>query len=160
MAKCPVCDTRKGKRKCLIADNQFVCSLCCANTRKEELCLDCVFYQPPQHNYEVIPAFSATAIANKHALQQYTQAIEQTFTGDTAQDRLAILELLINKYYFKETGLATANPVWIAGFETADSVINTQLSELDEETLINLLGAIRLVTKNQLASQPEPAAHL
>jgi hypothetical protein len=158
MAKCPVCDTRKGKRKCLLVNDQFVCSLCCAATRKAELCSACVFYHPPQHNYQEVPAFSATVIANNHALQQYSQAIENAFAVDNLHDRSAMLELLINKYYFKETDLSSANSLWQSGFTAADNLIKTELKDVDEETLINLLGAMWAITKNSIEKLSETPA--
>lgn len=150
MAKCPVCNARKGKRKCGIVNNEFVCSLCCANTRKEELCLDCVFYQPPQHNYDSAPAFSASVMVNNHALQNYQHLIENALSSNTPQDTIAMLELLMNKYHFKETEIKTHNSLWQSGFETADNVIKTDLKELDNETLINLLGAMRSSIKERI----------
>lgn len=150
MAKCPVCNTRKGKRKCAIVNNEFVCSLCCANTRKEELCLDCVFYLPPQHDYDAVPAFSVAVLANNHALQNYSRLIENAFSAPNPQDAVAMLELLIDKYHFKELEVKTGNPLWLSGFESAQSVIKTDLHELDNETLINLLGAMRYVVKGKI----------
>ena len=50
IAKCPICNSRKGERQCLIAGS-FVCSLCCGNTRKADLCLECRFYQQPKRKY-------------------------------------------------------------------------------------------------------------
>lgn len=155
MAKCPVCDTRKGKRKCLLVHHQFVCSLCCANTRKEELCLNCVFYQPPQHNYAKVPCFSVAGITNNHALQNYAHAIENAFAMENAHDKLAILELLINKYFFKETEINSSNPLWQSGFLAVEYLIQSELKAIDEETLINLLGAMRSIIKNSIDCKPE-----
>lgn len=150
MAKCPVCNTRKGKRKCAIVNNDFVCSLCCANTRKEELCLDCVFYQPPQHDYDAVPAFSAAVVVNNHALQNYSHLIENAFSALSPQDTIAMLELLMDKYHFNESELKTGNPLWLSGFESADNVIKTALKDVDNETLINLLGAMRYLAKSKI----------
>jgi len=47
MAKCHIFNSRKGKGKCLIKDG-LICSLCCGNTRTEEPCSECVFYQKPK----------------------------------------------------------------------------------------------------------------
>ena len=59
MAKCPVCNSRKGKRKCLIADSS-ICSLCCGNTRTAETCANCVFYQKPRRKYSEVPAYTVS----------------------------------------------------------------------------------------------------
>lgn len=158
MAKCPVCNIRKGKRKCAIVNNQFVCSLCCANTRKEEICLDCVFYLPPQHNYDAVPAFSAAVLANNHALQNYSHQLENAYNAPTPQDALAIIELLINKYHFNEADIKNSNALWQSGFEAADNLIKSGLQEIDNETLINLLGAMRNGLKNSIESLQASAA--
>lgn len=153
MAKCPVCNTRKGKRKCRIVNDDFVCSLCCANTRKEELCLDCVFYQPPQHDYDAVPAFSATVMVNNHALQSFQQLIENACGVASPQDAIAVFELLINKYHFKETEIKTDNLLWQSAFESADNVIKNNLKDVDNETLINLLGAMRSLVKAKIVQE-------
>jgi hypothetical protein len=152
MAKCPICTIRKGKRKCLISNNQFICSLCCASTRKEETCSICVFYLPPQHDYDKAPAFSVSAIANNHALERYCQTIRDGFKNVGVldiQDEIAIIELLMNKHYFHEEDVYSSNALHKAGFAAADSVIATELAEVDEDILANLLGAMRLAAKSQ-----------
>lgn len=42
--KCALCHERKGKRDCKLMSSQFICSLCCAATRKTE-CAGCSHYQ-------------------------------------------------------------------------------------------------------------------
>ncbi len=158
MAKCPVCNIRKGKRKCGIVNNQFVCSLCCASTRKEELCGDCVFYLPPQHNYDAVPAFSAAVLANNHALQNYSHQLENAYNAANPQDALAIIELLMNRYHFNEAEIKSSNALWQSGFAAADNVIKTDLQEVDNETLVNLLGAMRNGLKNTLENLQASAA--
>ena len=153
MAKCPVCNTRKGKRKCGIVNNDFVCSLCCANTRKEELCLNCVFYQPLQHDYEKAPAFSIAVLIHNHALQSYQQRIEKALNSNTAQDSLAMIELLMDKYHFKDAEIKITHPLWQSGFEAANHLIINELQGLDEDILTNLLGAMRLAIKEKIPQE-------
>jgi hypothetical protein len=151
MAKCPVCNTRKGKRKCTLVNDAFVCSLCCANTREEESCLACVFYTPPHYDYEKVPAFSIAVLENNHALKGYQKIIESALNSNTPHDVLAVLELLIIKRHFKETELKFKQPEWQISLNAVETVIQTQLTALDEETVINLLGAMRQATLNTLA---------
>lgn len=75
MAKCPICSSRKGKRKCLIAD-ALICSQCCGDTRTEEVCLACVFYQKPKRKYSEVPAYSVSEMDHNMDLQGYGNAIE------------------------------------------------------------------------------------
>ena len=51
MAKCPIYNSRKGKRQCLIAGSS-VCSLRCGNTRNPDLCLEYRFYQKPKKAFK------------------------------------------------------------------------------------------------------------
>ncbi len=40
--KCPLCKAKKGKRRCKLQSNEFVCSQCCGAVRKDE-CEGCSF---------------------------------------------------------------------------------------------------------------------
>ena len=151
MAKCPVCDIRKGKRKCARVNNAFICSLCCANMREEELCGECVFYQPPHYDYEKVPAFSIIALENNHALQNYQHLIENAIAAQTVQDLLAIIELLLIKYHFKEAEVKLQQSKWEIGFKAAVNLIESKLAEFDEDIVINLLGAMRHAALNKIA---------
>ena len=47
MGKCTICNSRKGKRNCLITLT-FICSACCGKSRKDGQCKQCSFYQSPR----------------------------------------------------------------------------------------------------------------
>ncbi len=70
MAKCTICNSRKGKRKCLLSDS-FVCSLCCGNTRTEEACSECGFYQKPKRQYNEVPAYFVSEMDGNMELESY-----------------------------------------------------------------------------------------
>ena len=42
--KCPVCTKSKGRRDCLLNNNELICSSCCAEIRSEESCSDCTHF--------------------------------------------------------------------------------------------------------------------
>jgi tetratricopeptide (TPR) repeat protein len=42
--KCGICNSKRGKRKCLIQKEQLICPLCCADLRNDE-CEGCHYYQ-------------------------------------------------------------------------------------------------------------------
>ena len=42
--KCVVCNNKRGKRKCLLQNDQFICPLCCADLRNDA-CEGCHHYQ-------------------------------------------------------------------------------------------------------------------
>lgn len=43
MAKCTICLSRKGKRKCLVT-HTFICNLCCGQIWKEHTCSSCSYF--------------------------------------------------------------------------------------------------------------------
>jgi len=43
MAKCPVCESKKGKRNCS-KENSIICSKCCASIRNEDECFNCTYF--------------------------------------------------------------------------------------------------------------------
>lgn len=47
MSKCTICNSRKGKRKCLITLT-FICSACCGKSRTDGSCKHCPFYRGPE----------------------------------------------------------------------------------------------------------------
>ena len=75
MAKCPICNSRKGKRQCLIAGSP-VCSLCCGKIRKPDLCLECRFYRKPKRKYNDVPAYSVSEMDGNLELEAYGNVIE------------------------------------------------------------------------------------
>lgn len=84
MAKCIICSTKKGKRKCQITDG-MICSLCCGNTRIEETCSECTYYQKPKRKYNEVPSYSPSDI------------IPQFFIKDLAPDDFNIVpDFLVN----------------------------------------------------------------
>jgi len=43
MAKCPICESKKGKRNCS-KENSMICSKCCASIRNEDECFNCSYF--------------------------------------------------------------------------------------------------------------------
>lgn len=156
MAKCPVCDSRKGKRQCVIA-NGLVCSLCCGTIRKEDLCLDCSYYQKPKRKYNEVPSFSTNEMHDSVQLTEYSNAIEGAFCSYDVEnnktlndaDVIKILELLIDKYHFKDAQINSDNPFLLAGFDFVDAVIREDLAGIDELVLVKVLCILYFVAKRR-----------
>lgn len=154
MAKCPICDSRKGKRQCVIA-NGLVCSLCCGTIRKEDLCLDCSYYQKPKRKYNEVPSFTTNQIHDSVELTGYSNAIEGAFCAYDIEnnrilndaDAIKILELLIDKYHFKDTDINCDSPFLSAGFNFVDAVIGKDLTGIDELALVKVLSILHAVVK-------------
>lgn len=156
MAKCPICDSRKGKRQCIIASG-LVCSVCCGTIRKEDLCLNCSYYQKPKRKYNEVPSFTSSQMNDSDQLIDYSNAIEGALCAYDVEnnkslkdvDAIKILEMLIDKYYFKDSQINCDNPFLLAGFNFVDAVICEDLADIDELVLVKILAVICFVAKRR-----------
>jgi hypothetical protein len=77
MAKCSICKSRKGKRKC-IAKNTYISSLCCGNYRQKEICGNCPNFKEVKlkRKYNEVPMYSLQMMDDSQDHQDYANAIE------------------------------------------------------------------------------------
>lgn len=156
MAKCPICNSRKGKRKCLIADG-LICSLCCGNTRTEEACSECVFYQKPKKKYNEVPAYSVFEMDGNMELESYGNSIEGALCAYDIEnegklndsDAIRIIELLIDKYHFQDQEVEQEHQTIVNGFNYVDKSIREDLKDVENEKIVKVLGVIRFVAKRR-----------
>ncbi len=156
MAKCPICNSRKGKRKCLISDG-FVCSLCCGTTRNAEKCSECGFYKKPKRKYNEVPAYSVSEMDGNIELESYGNAIEGALcsydieTGNNLQDSdaIRIIELLIDKYHFKDNQAEADSPIVTSGVKYIDDVIKEDLKGINNDIVVKIFGVIRFVARRR-----------
>jgi len=156
MAKCPICNSRKGKRQCLIAGSP-VCSLCCGNTRKPDLCLECRFYQKPKRQYNDVPAYSVSEMDGNMELETYGNAIEGALcsydieNGNNLKDSdaIRIIELLIDLHHFGDHQIDTDSQLIANGVDYVEEAIRKDLHGVSNEIIIKILGVIRFVAKRR-----------
>jgi len=156
MAKCSICNSRKGKRKCLIADG-LVCSLCCGNTRTEEACSECVFYQKPKKKYNEVPAYSVSEMDGNMELESYGNSIEGALCAYDIEnegklndsDAIRIIELLIDKYHFQDQEIEQEHQTVVNGVNYFDKSIREDLKDVENEKIVKVLGVIRFVAKRR-----------
>lgn len=156
MAKCPICNSRKGKRKCLIED-ALICSLCCGNTRNLEACSECVFYHVPRRKYNEVPAYSVYDMEEDMELEAYGNSIESSICaydvtiGNTLgdSDAIRIIEILIDIYHFQDMQTMEQNPVIAEGLNFVQSTIKEDFKGVSDETIVKVLGVIRFVAKRR-----------
>ena len=156
MAKCSICNSRKGKRKCLIADG-LICSLCCGNTRTEEACSECVFYQKPKKKYNEVPAYSVSEMDGNMELESYGNSIEGALCAYDIEnegklndsDAIRIIELLIDKYHFQDQEIEQEHQTIVNGFNYVDKSIREDLKDVENEKIVKVLGVIRFVAKRR-----------
>lgn len=156
MANCPVCNTRKGKRQCLIFD-KLICSQCCGEIRKEETCTGCIFYQAPKRDYRKTPAFSTKDMEFDVELIGISNSIEAALCAfdqhhnKAIRDEIAIgiFEKLLDKYYFKDKKSVSENQLLLEGLQYIDQVIINDLNDVDNDTLVKILGVLYYVSKRR-----------
>jgi len=156
MAKCPICNSKKGKRKCLIS-NSIICSLCCGNIRKADTCLECAFYQKPKRKYNEVPAYSVSEMDGNSDFESYGNAVEGALcsydikNGNILIDSDAIktIELLMDMYHFKDNAIEEDSLIIANGVKYIDSVIREDLKDIDNEVIVKILGVIRFVAKRR-----------
>lgn len=156
MAKCPICNSRKGKRKCLIEDG-LICSLCCGNTRTEEACSECVFYQKPKKKYNEVPAYSVFEMDGNMELESYGNSIEGALCAYDIEiegklndsDAIRIIELLIDKYHFQDQEIEQEHQTVVNGVNYVDKLIREDLRGVENEKIVKVLGVIRFVARRR-----------
>jgi hypothetical protein len=158
MAKCPICNSRKGKRKCLVADG-YICSLCCGQTRKEGICNSCSFYKEPglKRKYNEVPSYTPKQMEANFELQEcsntiegaicaFDQEVEHRINDDVA---IRIIELLLDKYHFKDEVMKFDNDLVENGFHRVNKAIENDLSKVSQEKLVKIVGVIHFVAKRR-----------
>jgi len=156
MSKCPVCNSRKGKRRCLIADGS-VCSLCCGKTRSADSCLECQYYQQPKKNYSEVPAYTTSQMANNQKLEAYGSAIEGALCAFDIKiesklkdaEAIKILELLIDIYHFGDETTEASSQTISDGLEYVNGVVKSDLEGVDPVIVTKILGVLRFVARRR-----------
>ena len=151
MAKCLICNSRKGKRKCIVQEG-LICSLCCGESRSVDKCEGCSYYKDMKliRNYKKVPHFPVSQMSDDIDLQDSANVIESAicqFDDEqngilTDKNIIRIVELLLNRYHFKDEDLTIENKLEENGFILIDRAIKEDLSLLSSEELTKLLGTI------------------
>ena len=156
MAKCPMCNSKKGKRVCKLVENQKVCSLCCGTTRNSE-CIGCEHYKSPleSRKYTVVPKYSPQDMEASFSLQGYSNDIETVLCNIDKEHNLelkddvalSIYKLLMDKYYFKDSEFIFSSELIKDSFWRLVNVIEQM--NIEEETLIKTLGVLYFIAKRR-----------
>ncbi len=151
MAKCSICSTRKGKRKCKINET-FICSLCCGQTRNTATCEDCSFIKnaTQNRNYRKVPYYETNQMSDSMELQDISNSVESILCGFAVQyneqfnDKTAIrlLELFFNKYYFKDLELKFGTTDEKEQFNEIVAIVEQELSSIPKDQWIKTIASI------------------
>jgi hypothetical protein len=164
MAKCVLCDHRKGKRNCALKSG-LVCSLCCGETRRKEQCEGCQYFREVKaaRRYGDVPRFSTAEMDRSVSLQSHADTIEATLCSwDQSHRRrlsdasaISVLEMLLNKHHFGDPDTGSTDPLLREGFEMVDQVIDQDLCDVSRDTLVKVLGVLHYVAKRRSEGRRE-----
>ena len=164
MAKCSICNVRKGKRKCL-ATNTFICSPCCGEFRKSDKCSECSFYRDEKtnRNYLKVPSFELQKMADDIGIQNKANVIESAicqFDEDhnrNINDNIALrlIELLIDKYYFNDNNFIFKDALEENGFNLVDNAIKSDIKDISGEEISKIIGTIYRSIKRRTGGRRE-----
>jgi len=140
----------------MVADDQ-ICSLCCGNTRTEDACSECSFYQKPKRKYKEVPAYSVSEMDGNMELESYGNTIEGALCAYDIEnggklkdsDAIRIIELLIDKYHFQDQQIHTENQIVVNGFNYVEKAIEEDLKKVAVEQIVKILGVIRFVARRR-----------
>jgi len=151
MAKCSICNSRKGKRKCKAADS-FICSSCCGETRSNEKCDGCSFYieSEQKRNYSNVPRYPVNKVANDLELQDNADVVESAICqfdeelNRTINDNIALrlTELLLDRYYFNDKEIKFKTKLEENGFDLINKAIQKEINVLSVQDPAKLIGTI------------------
>ena len=156
MAKCPICNSRKGQRQCLKV-GAVICSLCCGVTRTADACLGCRYYQKPKRLYSEVPAYAVHEMDGNQTLETYGNVIEGALcaydseTGERLKDSDAIrvIEALMDLYHFADDQSADDSPLIADATAYVAQAIHNDLQDVSNEIIVKILGVIRFVAKRR-----------
>lgn len=149
--KCPVCNSKKGKRGCLLTTS-CICSQCCGTTRKKESCHPCGYYKDPKRDYKSIPYYSPREMDVHLGRQDIANVIESAIASFDAQhpskinDEIAIhiLESLLDFYHFRHSYVPSEKER-DTGYHYVFEVLDNELGDESHEEITKILAAIYFV---------------
>ena len=151
MAKCTICNSRKGKRKCKVTE-ALICSLCCGESRTEEKCGGCSFFKSAAatRNYRSVPYYTTQEMADTPELEGVANVIESTLCRVWADDphnvndRAAarLVELMIDRYHFNDEAPQAESPALEEGFRLFLQNTGKTFAQLHPEEVVKILAAV------------------
>ncbi|MEA3522562.1 MAG: tetratricopeptide repeat protein [Campylobacterota bacterium] len=106
--KCPLCQTGKPRRECIIRNNEIICSKCCAEIR-DNSCMDCQYYESNQ-NYNTTKKTPSFIIEIDEQLnEKIDDALILLENNQIVQARPKILEFFENypNYYYANFAMSS-----------------------------------------------------
>ena len=150
MAKCIICQTRKGKRKCRVTET-FICSQCCGTSRDQEKCEGCHYAgnSTVGRNYKRVPYYPVAEMSKDADLEMISRVIENSLcrvwkenenVNDTIASRL--IEMQLDRVHFHDQEPKIDDPVLQAGHKVLTNAVQRGLDQVSEEKLVRVLAAV------------------
>lgn len=159
--KCPVCESRKGKRGCLLTTS-CICSQCCGTQRKQETCVPCGYFKEPKRDYKNVPAYSPSEMDGDFDRQHIANIIESKISSFDAKNHaqmrddtaLRIIEALLDFYHFNQHDRESDDDLINAGyhevFAPLENIVHTSREEITK-----ILAAIYFVARRRTKGRRE-----
>ena len=149
MAKCAVCNSRKGKRKCPATEG-VVCSLCCGTIRTPEKCGDCSILAAALQvrNYSHIPYYEINRMDQSADLQDIAIIVEKNLVdianvNDLSDSQAkAIIERLLDHYHFGDTALVFSSAAEEQAFQGITRQLSKKSSSTSAEIIVKVLCTV------------------
>ena len=164
MAKCLMCNQKKGKRECKIVEGN-ICSLCCGTHRNDAECIGCEYYKSAHElrKYNKIDKYTPADMEQNFEFQAISDVIEQSFCSVDADENFTmldsiakeVLEKLLDRYHFKDEEFAFSSQLVKNCFVYLEHNIKEKLADEDPQTIIKVLGAIYFVLNRRTKGNRE-----
>ncbi len=150
MAKCTICNSRKGKRKCK-STGTFICSLCCGESRTGEKCDGCSFFKSVgARNYRSVPHYTTEQMAANPDLESIAYVIESALCRVWANDQQNVndrtvsrlVEMMIDSYHFNDDSPMADSTVLAEGFRMFSDYTGKSFSQIHPEEVVKVLAAV------------------
>lgn len=158
MSKCPVCGSRKGKRRCQ-AHGALVCSVCCGTSRQPAACAGCAFFKAPERRYDGLPRFSTQQMEDSTELQEISFPVEAAVCLLDRErhfelrdaEAITILEILLDLYAFGDARETVATRVAALNCGTVVDLVQRELRPYDRAIAAKVIAAVRFVACRRAA---------
>ena len=161
MAKCSICNSRKGKRLCQ-SEGKAICSPCCGSKRAEGIgCDGCVFYAGGTggssfRKYHDVPRYEIREIAGNSELEHCSLIIETAIrlTDELSERELldrqaiSIYEVMMDHFHYK-CSPTIEDPLVRSGWNNLQRYLSEGLPDKSPKELSKLAGTLHYAAKRR-----------
>ncbi len=164
MAKCLMCNQKKGKRECQIVGG-MVCSLCCGTRRNDIECIGCEYFvsEKESRKYNKIDKYTPSDMEQSFELQAISDVIEEAFCSVDAKENFnlrdsvakEVLERLLDLIHYKDKELVFSSDLTEGCFSYVLDAMQENINDEDDEIVIKVIGVIYFVLNRRTKGNRE-----